>query len=113
MRSHRSLLFVLLLLVALAAPVAAKDKVLSQSKFPGVIVGVESGDYIHLLVKDAAGKTRSFFVGQATGMLGQIVENPDAFKGRKVTVTWQKVTTHIPEAGGDMTIERVVKVEPR
>lgn len=113
MRFSRSLVVVLLLAVALGASAGAKDKVLSQSTFPGVIVGVESGDYFHLVVRDAAGKTRSFFVGQATGMLKQIVDNPDGYNGRKVKVTWQKVTTHIPEAGGDMTIERVIKVEPR
>lgn len=113
MRFFRPLLIMLLLAVALGAPASTKDKVLFQSSFPGTIVGVESADYVHLLVKDSAGKTRFFFIGSADGLLKQIVDDPGAFKGRKVKVTWQKVTTHIPEAGGDMTIERVTKVEPR
>ena len=113
MRALRLLSVVLLLAVSLGATAWAKDKIVSQSTFPAIIVDVETGDYMHLVVKDAKGTTRSFFIGQAGGMLEQVAENPESFKGRKVKVTWQKVITHIPEAGRDMTIERVVKLEPR
>ena len=111
---RQRLALALVIVLALGASARAKDTVLGGGRLAATVIGVEVGDYCHLVVKDTAGKPRDFFVtGAPSGLLRKIIDAPAAYKGVEVTVTWQKVRTVIPEAGGEMVIERVAKVEAR
>lgn len=88
MRSSRLLLTVLLSGVAPGVSAWADDRVRSQATIPATIFGVEMGDCGRLFVKGDRGVSRSFFIGRTSGMLQQIVDRPDSFKGCTVALTW-------------------------
>lgn len=99
----RYLLLVLMLLLAL--PALAAPQVLT-----GTFVGIEMGDYAHLLVKDQNGEERSFFVSNDKSFM-PFIENPEKYVGKKVQVTWHLVKKHIPEAGGEMELEEATSIK--
>lgn len=77
----------------------------------GTFTGIEQGDYFHWNMTTDAGEEVSYFLLKTDAALDKVIENPDAYKGRKCTVQWKETTEDIPEAGGKMKIQQVVGVE--
>lgn len=76
----------------------------------GTFAGIDQGDYVHLNVKNEKGELQSFWLTQDKSFT-PFVENPKKFQGKKVEVTWHKVTRDIPEAGGKMEIEEATSIK--
>lgn len=95
----------LLLSLFLCAGALAEPSVLT-----GKFVELQMGDYAHVEILDGAGKSHNFWLGNDPSLM-KVVEHPDWYQGKKVKVTWQKVSRNIPEAGGNMEIEEVSKIE--
>lgn len=76
----------------------------------GKFVDLQMGDYAHVEILDAAGESRNFWLGSDPS-LNKVVEHPEWYRGKKVKVTWHKVTRNIPEAGGNMEIEEITRLE--
>jgi hypothetical protein len=66
-------------------------------------VGFESGDYLHLVVKDTSGKEHTFFVPDTLSVKYFLAEH----KGQSIQLTYQIVDSYIPEAAGIERIEAV------
>ena len=101
------------ILLALAVAMAAGKTVNAQKKTPadkvravkttqGTLTNFEMGDYLHANFKTTAGKRLSLFV-MKPGMEYFLA----AHKGKRLTLKYEIVDTHIPEAGGVMKIERL------
>ena len=99
------IMILLALLPILTLPGQAEVRTLT-----GAFIDIEMGDYAHLLLEDAEGEQRSFFVSNDSSF-DPFLEDPAKFKGRTITITWQSVTRTIPEAGGDMEIEEAVSIK--
>jgi len=92
---------------------ALKSK--STSKAPqtieGVFVGIEEGDYFHWNMRNTQGDDLSFFILKTDASVDKVIDNPQAFTGKKCRITWKKSAENIPEAGGKMQIEQILSVE--
>ena len=76
----------------------------------GRFLDLEFGDYAHVTIVDNAGNNHSFWLGNDRS-LEKFVTDTDKYRNKNVRVHWHKVNRHIPEAGGDMEIEEVTKIE--
>jgi hypothetical protein len=105
---------VLLAALLLACPVrvsaAPSEKVLSKGSLDGTCVGLEQGDYAHLLIKDKKGKTQSFFILRGDATVDKFVAHPERYTGRRIRIKWREIIKTIPEAGGKMKIKEVVSI---
>lgn len=97
-----------LLFWLLALPVAAEPEV-----FPCVFLGIETGDYFHLVVEDTEGIDRRFFVFRDDPSLRPFLENPEAHLGQEIEVLWQTSERDIPEAGGKMTVDEALSIREK
>jgi hypothetical protein len=88
----------------------AKAKAATQVA-EGTFVRIEEGDYFHWNMKSKAGEELSFFIMKADASVEKVVENPEAYVGKKCRVTWKTSTENIPEAGGKMKIDQILSVE--
>ena len=79
-----------------------KDIIKASRWLRGTVVGFETGDYLHAIVKDSKGEERSFFIGGAGTDFFLAVH-----KGKKLVINYQVVSSYIPEAGGRQEIERI------
>ncbi|MCB1278892.1 hypothetical protein [Prosthecobacter sp.] len=77
----------------------------------GTFVGIEEGDYFHWNMRTKAGEELSFFILKPDASVEKVLENADAYAGRKCRVTSKKSMENIPEAGGKMEIEQILSVE--
>lgn len=102
----------LVLVLALAATVVAtqeksksdnqKDIVKATKWLRATPISFEVGDYLHAVVKDSRRQERSFFIG-APGVEYFLALH----KGKSLVITYQIVSSYIPEAGGRQEIERI------
>ena len=106
----RSLILFTLTLLVSSASLYASDKVLSEGRSSGKFMGMEQGDYTYLIVKTGGGR-ESFLVLQPDARLEKLLENPDRFVGKNVTVTWEERQVKLPEAGGKVRIKVAVRAE--
>ena len=97
-------------LAAFGDDVAKVVKVMKEGATTGVFQGVEQGDYVYLQVSDG-GKEVSYLVLQAAGLLSEVTDNPEPYRGKTLKFFWQEALVHIPEAGGDQEMTICVKVE--
>jgi len=77
----------------------------------GVFLGIEQGDYAHWNMRTADGREMSLFILRPGTSVSKVLDNPDAFAGRKCRVTWNISTENIPEAGGNLQVEQILDVE--
>lgn len=73
--------------------------------------GIESGDYMHLVVENEDGEEQTFFISNDPSFQTYL-DFPDKHEGEHVRVLWHKVEKTIPEAGGKMEIEEALSIEP-
>ena len=73
--------------------------------FTGYFVEAVWGDYLHMDVKTLNGKLKSFWVLKNVGLDVEKLK-----KGQKIKVTWQNADVMIPESGGSMNLNEVLKV---
>jgi hypothetical protein len=85
-------------------------KVLKEGQSTGQFKGLEEGDYFYLQVA-VGGEDQSYLILRASGLLEQIVEQPEAFVGKSVLISWQQAMVHIPQAGGEQEMLVVEDVE--
>ncbi len=98
------------LVLALSATVVAQQKKADNQKdiikatkwLRATPIGFETGDYLHAVVKDSKRQERSFFIG-APGVEYFLALH----KGKSLVITYQIVSSYIPEAGGRQEIERI------
>jgi hypothetical protein len=90
----------------------AEPKSGKQGRTEGTFVGIEHGDYAHLLVKTAAGKQESYFVLQVDKSVQPYVDKPGKMRGRKIRVLWREKMENLPEAGGPTKVQVVERIEP-
>lgn len=99
-------LVVVLLLAACAAnqspPGTPEDKVISRHAFRGTFTGFEIGDYVHPVIRDSAGKRRSFFV-DVHGLSYYLALH----EGEMLDLEYEIVDTYIEQAAGVVRIERL------
>jgi hypothetical protein len=88
-----------------------KGKAAAAKVVEGTFTGIEEGDYFHWNMTSKSGEELSFFLLKTNDAIDKVVENPQAYVGKKCRVTWKKSTENIPEAGGKMEIDSVVIVE--
>lgn len=90
----------------------AVDKPKAAAKLTdGTFLGVEEGDYFHWKMRTVDGDEVSYFILKPDASVDKVIENPEAYTGKKCRVTWKKSTENIPEAGGKMEIEQILSVE--
>lgn len=77
----------------------------------GTFIGVEEGDYFHWNMRSKAGEELSFFILKPDASVEKVLENAEAYAGRKCRVTSKKSVENLPEAGGKMEIEQILSVE--
>ncbi|MBL9131606.1 MAG: hypothetical protein JNG86_10430 [Verrucomicrobiaceae bacterium] len=77
----------------------------------GTFTGIEEGDYFHWNMKTKAGGQTSFFILKPDASVDKVLENPDAYTGKKCRVTWKKSIENLPEAGGKTEVEQILSVE--
>lgn len=77
----------------------------------GSFLGIEEGDYFHWNMRDATGRERSFFILNPDSTVDKVIANPEAFVGKKCRISWQRSEETIPEAGGKMQVEQILRVE--
>jgi len=92
---------------ALKGKVAGKE---AQS-FKGVFLGIEQGDYAHWNMRATDGREISLFILRPGSSVSKVLDNPEAFAGRKCRVTWKQSAENIPEAGGNLQVEHILNVE--
>lgn len=88
---------------------AAKPQGLQSTT--GTFLGIEEGDYAHWQMKTEAGKEVSYFILRPEASVEKVLEKPEAYKGKKCRVHWKSSTEKIPEAGGDIKVEQILRVE--
>lgn len=93
-----------------AAALEDPKEVEAQGELAGVFLGIEEGDYSHWSMKDKKGKEVSFFILSPDASVDAVLESPDSFVGKSCRVTWKKSMETIPEAGGKMEVEQILKV---
>lgn len=77
----------------------------------GTFTGIEEGDYFHWNMKSKDGEELSFFILKPDASVDKVLENADAYRGKKCRITWKKSKEKIPEAGGTMDVEQILSVE--
>ncbi len=82
------------------------DKVRAVKTIEGTLTDFEMGDYLHANFKTTKGKRVSLFV-MKPGMEYFLAVN----KGKRLTLKYEVVDTHIPEAGGMTKIERLASAK--
>lgn len=75
----------------------------------GTFVGFEEGDYTYLHLR-VGGEEHSFMVLQTDDALERLLNAPERYRGKKITVTWQSTMENIPEAGGRIEVTKVLSV---
>lgn len=90
---------------------AGTKKAAAAKVIEGTFTGIEEGDYAHWNMRSKAGDDVSLFILNPGASMDKVLENPQAYIGRKCRVTWKKTTENIPEAGGKMEVEQIVSVE--
>ena len=76
--------------------------------FEGTFQGIEQGDYAYFKVKNAK-EEKSLMVLNTDKTYEKISANPKKFIGKKVKVYWIATKQNIPEAGGEIDIEKYVR----
>lgn len=77
----------------------------------GVFTGIEQGDYFHWNMSTSSGEDLSFFILKADASVEKVLENPEAFAGKKCRAIWKKSMETIPEAGGKTEVSQILSVE--
>jgi len=90
--------------------VAKVVKVMKEGATTGVFQGIAQSDYFHLQVS-AGGIETSYLVLGSEGLLAEVVENPERYRGKTMKFFWQEALVLIPEAGGQQEMTVCVKVE--
>jgi len=93
-----------------ASSLGAKKKAGVQAEVTGVFMGIEEGDYAHWLMKNGKGEEVSFFILNPDDSVDAVMKAPESFVGKSCRVTVKKSMETIPEAGGKMEVEQVLKV---
>lgn len=84
-----------------------KNTIETQGRF----LRYETGDYQHAVFEDRQGDEISFWLtadSEANGVSDAIDKNTDKW----LSLSYQLITQHIPEAGGDMELEVLIEVKP-
>ncbi len=79
-----------------------------EQVFEGTFQGIEQGDYAYFKVKNAK-EEKSLMVLNTDKTYEKIAANPKKFIGKKVKVYWIAAKQNIPEAGGEIDIEKYVR----
>ncbi len=77
----------------------------------GTFLGIEEGDYAHWQMRKKSGEEVSLFILRPDASVEKVIANPKSYRGRTCRVTFKKTTENIPEAGGRMEVEQIVRVE--
>lgn len=77
----------------------------------GRFLRIDEGDYFHWTMTDAKGEEVSYFILKSDASIDKVVEAPEKYVGKRCRVTCKKGMETIPEAGGKMEVEQVLKVE--
>lgn len=88
-----------------------EEEEIKGEKTIGTFEGLEQGDYFYFLVKSEEGESLSIVVEQPDDTYHEVEEDPEAFKGKKVTVYWEAVTEYVEEAGAEMERKKYIKAE--
>lgn len=83
------------------------DALVLECKF----VEMQWGDYAHLVVRDDAGKTRSFYLADDLPEGDYLEFEGTEHKGKRIVVKWRKVKKNIPEGGGVRSVEEAYSIE--
>jgi len=75
----------------------------------GTFAGIEQGDYAYLKL-NVNGEERSFMILDTDAAIDKLVNDPDAYMGKEITVSWQSSEEDIPEAGGKTEVDKVLTV---
>jgi len=62
-------------------------------------------------MRDATGRERSFSILNPDSTVDKVIANPEAFVGKKCRISWRRSEETIPEAGGKMQVEQILRVE--
>ncbi|MCC5946649.1 MAG: hypothetical protein JJT94_17085 [Bernardetiaceae bacterium] len=83
----------------------------NEQKIAGTFVEIEQGDYFYFVINDEAGERQSFMIFQGDETFDTIDENPSAYVGKKMAVYYEITTQEIPEAGGEIEIQKYLRAE--
>jgi len=75
----------------------------------GTFTGIEQGDYTYLKLQ-VDGEERSFMILDTDDAIEKLLDNPDAYIGKQIAVSWQTSEEDIPEAGGKTEVDKVLTV---
>jgi len=86
------------------------DEAVAQ-QVEGVFKGIEQGDYFHWNMTNEKGEEVSFFILNAGDKVDEVLNDADAYIGRRCRVSYVTGMVEIPEAGGKMEISQITGVE--
>lgn len=89
----------------------AKPKAAKEQRLEGTFVRIDEGDYFHWVMKSKSGEEQSFFIFKSHASIDAVIDSPEAYVGKKCRIFWKKSTEDIPEAGGKMEIDQILRVE--
>ncbi|MDX2301371.1 MAG: hypothetical protein NW226_01170 [Microscillaceae bacterium] len=77
----------------------------------GTFVGIDQGDYFYFRVKPDQGEELSLMVLQGDETYRKIEAAPDTYIGKKIKVYWMATKENLPEAGGEVDVNKYLKAE--
>ncbi|TAE72202.1 MAG: hypothetical protein EAZ85_09865 [Bacteroidetes bacterium] len=87
-----------------------KTEITSQKEqiFEGTFDGIEQGDYAYFKVKNSK-EEKSFMVLNVDKTYEKISAQPEKYMGKKVRVYWIATKVDVPEAGGQIDVNKYIK----
>lgn len=76
----------------------------------GTFAGIEQGDYSYLQLK-VGGEEQSFMILATDDAIERLLDAPNKYMGKRITVVWQTAMENIPEAGGRIEVTKVLSVK--
>lgn len=74
-------------------------------------VEIQMGDYAHLVVRDAAGKRRSFFLADELPYSAwAALDTLPGMKGKRLALKWRHVTKYLDASGSKEGIDEVYEI---
>lgn len=85
-------------------------KILKEGEVEGEFVEIQSGDYLHLILKDKKGWYHYFWVMMDNiRMMDYFWQGYEFKRGQKLRVYWKREKTNLPEAGIPMVLYKMVE----
>ena len=97
--------------VPAATPAPTPTSQPANNTLSAQFVEIQMGDYAHLVVRDAAGKRRSFFLADELPYSAwAALDTLPGMKGKRLALKWRYVTKYLDASGSKEGIDEVYEI---